>query len=153
MKENYYLFQLQPLCRWKRGQFPYTAWVISDSIAGFQEPTGNAQRRTPFSRRRFKNKWGYYWRDCVTFRDVFTKFWWFFDCCHCPLCHQGKGILRFYSSLGRKSVPSIHFCYTNTEKEKLLDALEMRSFSDSLINNKRMPKLSHWSRRMCISSV
>lgn len=53
---------------------------------------------------------------------------------------------------GSENVSSIHLCYTSTEKEKSLNALEMRSFSDSLINNKRMLKLSHWSGRMYIAS-
>lgn len=48
-----------------------------------------------------------------------------------------------YGSLGGKSVHSIHLCCNSAEKKKSLDALEMRSFSHSLINNKRMPKLSH----------
>lgn len=48
-----------------------------------------------------------------------------------------------YSSLGRKSVHNVRLCYTSAEKKKSLIALEMRSFSHSLINNKRMPKLSH----------
>lgn len=129
---------LKQIIIWFHNHFHRTHWKCSKKDLIF---TG-----------KFGINWEYY-QTLWCFQRSPHKVLMIFDCYDSPRYCWEKGSLRFYCSLCRKSIHSIHLWYTSKEKEKSLDALEMRSFSDSLINNKRMPKLSHWSRRMCISSV